>query len=191
MTLPPAVMAMIEALEPDAAAELERVLAATLHVEATPLQERSDRFEQLIKLQAIHGSRLQRQTYDQLRPAGSTSSKTLVKAYGSWARACRAAETASDSQAGLAPLQPWRNVTARRRRPTYTREEIISAVLACAGEIGRLPSSGAYYKWAAQKRRRARQQGAPPPVIPTQRSVERHFKGWADVRAACSPAGPG
>lgn len=184
MTLAPAVMAMIEALEPGAAAELERVLAAKLHVETTPSQERGDRLSQLIELQAIHGPRLQRNDYDRLRPAGSTASKTLVKVYGSWIRACRAAETASDGPTRLTPLQPWRNVTERRRRPAYTREEIINAVLACGGEIGRFPSSSAYYAWAAQKRRRARQLGAPPPAIPTQRSVQRHFKGWAAVREA-------
>lgn len=175
---------MLDRLQPEAAAELERVLAATLHVEATPAEERGDRLRQLIELQKAHGPRPQRQLYDRWRPTGSTSSKTLVKAYGSWARACRAAWTAAGGPPQLPPLQPWRNTSPGRRPPPYDRGEVISAVLACAGEIGRVPSSSAYYAWAGQKRRRARQNGAPPPRIPTLRSVKRHFGGWAEVRAA-------
>lgn len=187
MTLAPAVVAMLDALGPRALSELERVLGARLYVEVTPAQERGDRLQQLIALQTVHGPRLQRQLYDRLRPTGSTSSKTLVKTYGSWARACRAAQTASGAGATgqqLPSLQPWRNVAPGRRPPAYTRDETIRAVLACAGEIGRLPSSSAYYAWANQKRRRARQRGAQPPRIPTQRSVGRHFESWGAVRSA-------
>jgi len=38
----------------------------------------------------------------------------------------------------------------------YERDEIVRAVLKCAVAIGRMPSSNAYYEWAARERRRAK-----------------------------------
>ncbi len=182
---------MLDALSPAGLEQLERVLGARLHVEITPAEERSNQLAFLMELQAAHGRTPQRKLYDQLRSPGSAKSQTLVKKHGSWIRACRAA-TAERERLGqrveqhhLKPLRAWKNPTRGQRRPAnYTVEEIIRAVLTCSAEIGRLPTSNAYYDWAAAARRRARQLGAPPPRIPTQRSVERHFASWDEVREA-------
>lgn len=188
---PVSLLAMLDALSPPALREIERLLNARLYVEITPAEERGDKLALLMRLQQTHGRRPDRIVYDEIRPPGSTSSRRLVDIYGSWTKACRAAATEQDLRAAplpphyLKPLRPWANPSRDERRPpSYTVEEIIRAVIACAGEIGRIPTSNAYYDWAAQKRRRARQLGAPPPRIPTQRSVERHFSSWDEVWVA-------
>lgn len=189
---PAPLLAMLERLSPAALAQLERVLGARLHVALTPAEERESKLFFLIELQCEHGRTPQRQLYDRLKPAGAARSQTLVETHGSWVRACRAA-TAERERLGhdveehyLEPLQPWKNPTrGRRRPPDYTDEEIIDAVIACAGEINRIPTSNAYYSWAADKRRRARaNRSAPPLRIPTQRTIDRHFRGWDQVREA-------
>lgn len=182
---------MLEALSPAGFREIERLLNARLHVELTRADEREDKLGLLIDLQRNHGRLPERALYDETRPPGGTMSRTLVKIYGTWTKACRAAATEAEQRgidleaSYLKPLRPWANPTRTERRPSdYTREEILRAVIACVGEIGRIPTSNAYYDWAAQERRRARNVSAPIPRIPTQRSVERHFNGWDEVRAA-------
>lgn len=188
---PAPLLAMLDALSIPALREIERLLNARLSVEITPAEEREDKLAVLMRLQQTHGRRPERIIYDEVRPPGSTSSRRLVDIYGSWTKACRAAATEQERRGAplpphyLNPLRPWANPSRDERRPpSYTVEEVIRAVIACADEIGRIPTSNAYYDWAAQKRRRARQLGAPTPRVPTQRSVERHFSSWQEVREA-------
>jgi hypothetical protein len=59
--------------------------------------------------------------------------------------------------------------------------------MACAAAIGRMPSSHAYYTWAAEQRRRAKKTGAAA-RYPAQRTVEHHIGYWGDVRNAVEEA---
>ncbi|GEM_PF-5348911 len=45
-------------------------------------------------------------------------------------------------------------------------------------------SSDAYYAWAAEQHRRARQRGAAAPRLPHQAAVERHLRSWARALSA-------
>jgi hypothetical protein len=44
-----------------------------------------------------------------------------------------------------------------------------------------MPSSHAYFTWAARRRREAKLKGAPH-RLPAQNSVYRHYDSWAAVR---------
>lgn len=184
-TAPHALLAMLNALDEATIEQIERVLNSELNAPTRPAEERERLLGALIARRAELGASPARADYDQHRPEGSAPSHVLVKTFGSWVRACRAAATEEAQGAGeqpARPLRPWPNPTRGRRRPAdYTREEILRAVLRCAEVIGRIPTSNAYYGWVARQRRHARESGAETPRLPTQRSVERHFKGWGRV----------
>lgn len=188
LELPAPVLTLLDHLDRRSLTEIERLLGCLLASEAGPAEARQQALGALMELRVSLGRRPQRREYDALRPLGSPLSRTLSERFGSWARACRAAETESALAAGETPMRPlraWPNPTRTRRRPpNYTREEVIAAVIECWKAIGRLPSSNAYYDWVRLRRRHARQNRSTPPRLPTQHSVERHFKGWAEVRAA-------
>src|SRR5690606_23694128 len=132
--------------------------------------------------------RVPRTAYDRDRPPGAPSSRALVRRYGSWLAACRAAAALDAGEHVSSPGKPWATPSlGRRRNPGYTREEVIEAVIEVARRLDRDPShltSTAYYSYVAEMRRIIAHRGAPPPRWPTQRSVERHFKSWSELRCA-------
>lgn len=183
--------AMIDTLPREALLELEAALASDLSPAPTASEARSQELGQVAAMLAelpVSARRLTRSTYDRQRTPEAPSSSTLVNRYGSWVRVRRAARALTDgdySTTGTA--RAWATPTrGRRRPPDYTRGEVIRAVRRCAAAIGRPVdqlTSSAYYEWVAAERRRARERGAEPPRLPTQRSVERYFKSWASLRA--------
>lgn len=134
--------------------------------------------------------RVPRASYDRGRPESAPTSHKLVRAHGSWIKACRAASALGpESDRDASPGKPWPTPSlGRRRNPSYSREEIIAAVAEVAGSLGCKPgelSSHGYYTYVDEGRKRARSTGAPPPARwPTQRSIERFFKSWRSVLAA-------
>jgi hypothetical protein len=184
-----AIVAMIAQLQREPLAELERALAAKLAPRRAPADRRREEFALLSEL--VDGwdgrgrSPVKRALYDEVSTADDPPSKSLVRRHGSWVDACQAALAAPSESDGAQPRQPW--VTARIGQPrpaNYTSEEVIRAYLECWRAIGREPTSNVFYSWVAERRRRARESGAPVPRLPTQRSVERHFTSWADLQAA-------
>ncbi len=133
--------------------------------------------------------RIPRIDYDARRSPPSPPSKVLVERYGSWLRACQAAAGLRAPKGEQAGRRPWSIRTlGNRRPPAYTRDEVLDAVRRCAVAVDRIPSSNVYYRWAAYWHRRAREEGAAPPRLPAQRSVERHFNSWSEVRAVVEAA---
>lgn len=184
------VVAMACALEPTAVAELERALAAKLRPTTTKLADRRrDELGLLSELvrgwDGIGRTPAKRTLYDQLRGSEDPPSRTLIRKHGSWVDACLAALAAQPGVATEEKRQPWATARIGQPRPAnYTREEVVEAFLECWRAIGREPSSNTYYSWAAERRRRARACGALLPRLPTQRSLERHFKRWSLLREA-------
>jgi hypothetical protein len=187
-------LAMVDALEIDAVRELELVLGARLSVPPPAPGERHESelgfLASILQLPEAMDPTSPRSTprqswYDEHRPPGSPSGRRLCKLYGSWTKACRAAgghvESTSDAK-------PWvHGRTGKRAAPRYTRDEVVSAVIACAAAIGRMPSSHAYYTWSAEQRRRAKKTGKVA-RYPAQRTVEHHIGYWGDVRNAVEEA---
>lgn len=188
--LPGSLLAMIGALEVDAVRELELVLEARL---AAPVETGGERREaelgflaSLLGLPEAMDPGSPRTTprqswYDEHRPSDAPSGRRLCRRYGSWAKACRAAEGLSHPGSGA---RPWAHArTGKRAAPRYTRDEVVRAVITCAAALGRMPSSHAYYTWAAERRRRAKETGAVA-RYPSQLTVEHHVGHWAEVTRA-------
>jgi hypothetical protein len=191
---------MVDALEIDAVRELELVLGARLAVPPPAPAERHETelgfLASILALPEAMDPTSPRSTprqswYDEHRPPGSPSGRRLCKVYKSWTKACRAAGGHVDPASGAKSWTHGRS--GKRAAPRYTRKEVVRAVIACAAAIGRMPSSHAYYMWAAEQRRRAKKTGAAA-RYPAQRTVEHHVGGWAEVRRAVeealSPAPP-
>jgi hypothetical protein len=133
--------------------------------------------------------RLPRQQYDRDRPLDAPRGTTLASRYGSWFKACQAAVSLNLAGGTKGAARPWSSKhRGGTRGPTFTRKEVIDAVLQCAAAVGRIPSTNLYYDWSARERRRARERGSRLPRLPAQASVERHFKKWSHVRAAVESA---
>lgn len=181
--VPGSLIAMIGALELDAVSELELVLAVRLAVPAERRESELGFLAAILGLPEAMGPSSARATplqsyYDDHRPESSPSGRRLCPNYGSWTKACRAAGGFADPASGA---KPWTHgETGGRAAPRYTREEVVGAVGACAAAIGRMPSSHAYYTWAAEQRRRAKKTGAVA-RYPSQRTVKHHVGGWAEV----------
>jgi hypothetical protein len=186
-------LAMIDALERDTIDELVIVLGARLAPGKTPVERRGHQLDFLasvLDLPEAMDPRSPRKTprqswYDKNRPAGAPSGRRLCSQYGSWTKACTAAAGHLDPASGAKPWTHGR--TGKRAAPRYTRDEVVRAVITCAAVIGRMPSSHAYYTWAAEQRRRAKKTGAAA-RYPAQRRVEHHVGGWGDVRRAVEEA---
>lgn len=188
--VPSSLLAMVDALDVDGIRELELVLEVLL---AAPVDAPSERREtelgflaSLLELPEAMGRNSARSTplqsfYDEHRPTGSPSGRRLGKRYGTWTKACRAARGYLDPELGA---KPWtHDNVGRRATPHYDRDEVVRAVIACGAAIGRMPSSHAYYTWAAEQRRRAKKTGAVA-RYPAQRTVEDHVGYWAEVTRA-------
>jgi len=173
--VPAALLVMLDHLVPAGQVELEGALAAHL---TPPVDVTARRVAELIALtRALEGSlavhipnhpvapvQVAQKDYDMLRPAEAPTSGTLVKRYGHWESACRAAW-------GLLPdgrkTQPGRAWSARLRGRSmpdgYTPKEVQRAIRACATALCRRPSSNAYKVWVERRRRRAHDTGDTTP----------------------------
>jgi hypothetical protein len=170
-------LAMFDVLEGEAINELVVVLGVRLVPGETALERRGHELGYLASILELPEARdpssprtTPRQSwYDEHRPPRSPSGRRLCKQYGSWTKACRAAERLVDTSSSA---KPW---TGKRAAPRYDRDGVIRAVISCAAAIGRMPSSHAYYTWAAEQRRRAKKTGKVA-RYPAQRTVE-HYVG--------------
>jgi hypothetical protein len=192
---------MVNAMPLEAAEELDRALRSALAApEPTPVARRELSLGPLAAMVVAElerrdpddgrPPRIPRRDYDRASPEGAPTSHVLVRKYGSWVEACRAAHALPDKGRVPGGSKPWQTPSlGRRRNRDYTPEEVFEAVIEVARRLGKAPgelSSHTYYAYVAEIRRRARQAGADPPRWPTQRSVERFFAVWEDVRRSAS-----
>jgi hypothetical protein len=88
-----------------------------------------------------------RDYYDKHKPPSAPSSQRLTDTYESWTKACRAARGLTGVEPGA---RPWTHGYTGKREPAdYTQDEIVHAVLQCAASFSRMPTSNAYFTWAA------------------------------------------
>jgi hypothetical protein len=132
---------------------------------------------------------VERQFYDERRshesPA-SPSSASLVRRYGSWARAAHAAfGMLADGRNAMGGF-PWPlAVPGKASPPKYTAEECLRSIQECAEAIGHVPSSAEYHRWQLAVKRIARTAGrtarlAPPSVIVRELAPDRNpGGGWS------------
>jgi hypothetical protein len=193
--IPAPLSAMLDHLDPAQLKRLEVVLRAKLRAAPTRLEVREHELGVLNAMLAEAGMldhprpRVARQTYDRELPEGATPSARLAERYGSWFKACKAASSLKLAGGTKDAPRPWASrQRGGTRGPTFTREEIIEAVIRCAAATERIPSSNVYYDWSARERRKARERGGRLPRLPAQNSVARHFDGWREVRAAVTEA---
>jgi hypothetical protein len=125
---------------------------------------------------------IERQAYDNQKPASALAAQTLVRRYGSWPAVCsRAYQLRPDGTYDRKRRrwrlnQPWPQwVRGRHMPPPYSRDEVLAAIRACAESLGRPPSGTAYVHWSAQKRRRARGYGIFL-RLPSMDAILRHFR---------------
>ena len=193
------VVAMIEALPAGALDELERAARYALApAPPSPSEIRERQIGYLAELVAVEMAsrlpengrppRVPRNEYERTRPPGAASSRALAERHGSWLKACRAAHGLAGGGRIVGDGKPWATPSlGRRRRTDFTREEVIDAVVVVARRLDCEPgtlTSNAYYGFVAEMRRRSKARGAAPPSWPTQRSIERFFASWREVRAA-------
>jgi hypothetical protein len=178
------IRAMLDTLELPALTELERVLriqladtptaaerrVAELGFLAELMSEAHQRWSPELLPQLGDPRRIDRSTYDELQPVeapGTPSSKRLVERYGSWMKACRAADGLLTDGRQHGPGLPWRNVNrGRPRTPKYTREEINAAIRRCARELNRIPGANDYATWVTAKKAKQRANGGNSPHLP-------------------------
>lgn len=165
------VIAMLEALEREALAELEHALSLRLERRLTAAERRWAELGALATL--LTGlppepdgrtPRLARETYEQHRELHAPDApdyRTLVERYGSWVRVCRAAHGLLPDGRYLGAGQPWASpARGRKKVAEYTTEELHEAIRRCALELGHIPGSGDYKSWSSEKKLRARKTGA-------------------------------
>jgi hypothetical protein len=161
------VRAMLRLLTPTGIAEIEHALRLQLAPRfPTPARQRRSELGYLAELmdrsQRAGHHHIERSTYDRDRPGDAPSSAALVRKFGSWRRACRAASSGlkvTGKKGGGAPL-PWiGGPPGSSRPPPYTREEVAAAIRACARDLGRRPTAYEYDRWVRTKRARARAAG--------------------------------
>jgi hypothetical protein len=162
---------MLDSLSVQGLWELERALTGRLHPVRTAAQERVAELGFLAALldrclgprnskQASEDSRsttptgssnrprvIARAKYDELRGGDAPRSALLVDRYGSWRKACRAADGLLQDGRSTGPGKPWRSGRGPAADTQYTDEEIMRCVRACAVALLRRPSSTDYYHW--------------------------------------------
>lgn len=127
---------------------------------------------------------LAREDYDTRRPLTAPTSELLVHRYGSWAKVRRAAYGLLPDGRYVGPGRPWAQVIAPERI-IYTCEDCASAIRRCALDLGRLPSSGFYYRWQRATKARLRPHQYKQHRIPgLKRILDLHDGGWSDALAA-------
>ncbi len=163
-------LAMVDSLPEPAQRELERALRRRLApYRSSAAQRRVGSLGFLAELLSIEaaavgagGSRgptlVPRIAYDAARPRSAPTSERLVRLFGSWFGACRAAEGVVAGGRKSAP-GTVAGRTTRAARQMYSREEVLAAVRLCAQSLGRVPSSCDYHAWALERKARARATG--------------------------------
>jgi hypothetical protein len=144
---PPSLLAMVDALDPEAVREIFLLLSARLSPPPDPATYRREELSFLADILDLPEARDQesqratpmRSYYDENKPPEAPNRQRLTDNYGSWTKACRAAR-------GLIGAEPaaraWSHgFTGKRKPPDYTKDEIALAVLRCAAALGRMPSS--------------------------------------------------
>lgn len=194
-----AIEAMFFVLPTAAARELERAMRACLAAPQPSLHKRREAELGYLAMLVAEDlaerdpgdrrpPRIPRKDYEASRPVEAASSAALVKRFGSWVEACRAAAALERKGREAGGGKPWQTPSiGGRRGRNYTREEVIDGVIEVARKLGRDPhqlTSTAYYRYVAEMRRRAKAKGASTPRWATQRSVERFFNSWSEVRRA-------
>jgi hypothetical protein len=212
--LPPAIGVLVDELGIEALLELERACRAALGPSSTARDRRLEELGFLaallrarqsaepktrpstrtikrrgrapLVLQVESRELVPRESYDALRPAEVPSARALVRNYGSWVGACRAAEGLHLDGRYAGGSKPWRTP----RPPAggfvrYAREEVRDAIRACARALHRAPSSADYKHWSGARRRFEQARGADP-RIPSIDVVYKHWPGWREALAAAA-----
>jgi len=208
------VRAMLDGLEADALAELERAIRLSAPGgAATPPQRRWAELGFLAILLDNSAPNLagfaiiERSRYDEARdshllkpwrqagvdlPGTPPASAVLQQRYGSWPAACYAADGLQPDGSMRGWGRPW--PAPCRGRGTgpeaYALEEILNGPRVCAFSIGRVPSSSDYLRWSLHERALARERGLVS-HIPNVRTIYLRFPGrpgsrnrWQKVIAA-------
>jgi hypothetical protein len=186
------VVAMAETLTDEELRELERFLRRRLaKVKSPAARRRVKRLHPLAELLAAEAvitkpfALIPRTTYDEKRPADAPTSDTLQRQYGSWVKACRAAGGVKADGRKSGPGR--RNLPVRVGRggksPSYSRDEVLSAIRACAENICRSLSelsSYDYHQWQIDRTGRLRSQGQSQ-RLPNYRSIAQMFRKEAEA----------
>lgn len=127
-----------------------------------------------------HGpSRVAKVDYERRRPAGAQSAATLVKQYGTWLKACRAAASLAPDGAVRGEGQPWPSpALGKPRTRAYSRDEAARTLADCTGQLGRRPTTAEYAGWRQRRQDTARRGGAPTPRIACMTTVHALFGSW-------------
>jgi hypothetical protein len=130
--------------------------------------------------------------YDEQRIArapGAPIAETLARHYGGWKRACYAAYGLRIDGSKSEPGTPWPTALPGKALPSsYTRDECVASVVACAEAIGRIPTSTMYAEWRLNRFARARERGenvrlaSPRRILATLAPERGHRDGWKIVR---------
>jgi len=208
------VRAMLDGLEADALAELERAMRLSAPGGAATAAQR--RWAELGFLAILLDNRapnlagfaiIERSRYDKARdshllkpwrqagvdlPGTPPASAVLQQRYGSWPAACYAADELQPDGSMRGWGRPW--PAPCRGKGTgpeaYAFEEILNGPRVCAFSIGRVPSSSDYLRWSLHERALARERGLVS-RIPNVRTIYLRFPGppgsrnrWQKVIAA-------
>src|SRR5215211_3628757 len=187
------VKAMIAQLPVAAVWELERALTCSLRPAASPAQERIAELGALARLLRAHGSRgaadpfstVARGSYDRERPSGAPSGRRLVERYGSWRKACRAADGLLPDGRSTGPGKPWRSHAGAGPARVYSDADLVDAVRACAASLRRRPSSSDYYRWWRARRAYLRRVGSAQ-RMPSLTVITARLGGWRAALAAAA-----
>lgn len=155
--LPAPLLVMLDELERPDLERIALVLRAKLRAAPNRRHEREHELGPLHEMLKRAGlledprPRFPRQAYDRDRPKGAPRGASLVDRYGSWFKACQAATSLNLAGGTKGAARPWSSKhRGRYRGATFTREEVLHAVLQCAAAVDRCFGRG------SQSRTRAR-----------------------------------
>ena len=113
------------------------------------------------------------------RETDAPAASTLVKRFGSWLAALKAA-------AGLISMQRHQRALAERQRKhaTYRPSESAVAIARFHRTFGTWPTQVEYTEWSLISRRAARSCGAPDPRLPAGGTAAKHFGSFDRALAA-------
>lgn len=157
-----ALLPMLDALGPLACAELERALRLTIRPAAIdPVDTRVQELGALAELLVAEGEQagdpddwpgvpiVARRRFEQLH--GQSQADAMVRRYGSWLAACRAAASLRVDGRCAGPGRPWViRPAVRDGHFRWTADACLSFVRQCALELGRRPTSKEYNRWRRQ-----------------------------------------
>jgi hypothetical protein len=122
--------------------------------------------------------------YENARTSSETdapAASTLIKRYGSWLAALKAAVR-------LISPRPHQPVPAEKRRyhPRYRPSDSAAAIARFHRTFGVWPTHAEYTEWSLISRRAARASGAPDPRLPAGATVARQFGTFDRALAAAT-----